>query len=298
MIDWDDLRYLVAVQRSGSLASAARALGADKGTVSRRIAALERSLRVRLFDRRPRGYTLTGYGRRVVEAAGQVDHTVSGLLADLQAQSGEERGTVLLTVPQWFANELLVPELPAFRARHPHIALVLNASSKVLNIAQREAEVGLRNTRPRHLSVTTRKAGRLASALYGARGYLADRGTPRTREDLALHDLIGYENTLSFLPDFAWLESVGAPKVRGNDAASLCACARAGLGLAVLPCVLGDAYAELARVSAFGVAGEDIWVVAPGELRPSPRVRAVVELLLAVFKKRAPQLAGVIRSRR
>src|SRR5438270_12015485 len=81
-MDWDGLRYVHAVQRAGSLAGAAKSLGVDKATVSRRIAALEESLGVRLFDRKPEGYALTPHGERVVATVAEVDQSVAMLEAD------------------------------------------------------------------------------------------------------------------------------------------------------------------------------------------------------------------------
>lgn len=292
MIDWDDLRYVLAVQRARTLNGAARTLSVDKATVSRRIAALEEALGVRLFDRKPDGYALTPHGERVIAAVADIDQTVATLVADLSEARGDAGGVVFLTVPQFFASRILLPALPAFRAAHPGVELVLNASSSVLNMAQREAEVGLRNVRPDQQSVTVKRVGLLGSALYGSKGYLEHRGRPGPG-DLARHDLVGWDRAFTFVAAFQWIGDSGAQiPVRVNDAAVLCDAVASGMGLGVLPCLLGDAEPGLIRLDAFGRSSEEIFAVAPGELRKSGRVRAVLSLLGQVWETNAARLAG------
>jgi DNA-binding transcriptional LysR family regulator len=293
MLDWDDLRYILAVRRAGSLTAAARALKVDKATISRRVSAVEHALGVRVFDRRPDGYSLTPHGDRVIAAVAGVDDTISALVAELSDAGGDANGVVYLTVPQFFASQVLLPALPAFRAAHPGIELVVNASSTVLNVARREAEVGLRNVKPDQLSVTVKRIGRLGMALYASTEYLARRGTPMTADEVLHHELVGWETSFTYAQAFRWIDERGVRvPVRVNDAAVLCDAVAAGLGIAALPCVLGDERRGLVRLDAFGTGRDEIYAVAPGELRRSGRVRAVIELLVAVWRANAARLAG------
>jgi DNA-binding transcriptional LysR family regulator len=293
VFDWNDLRYVLAVQRSGTLGGAARMLEVDKATVSRRVGALEHALDVRLFDRRPDGYTITPHGERVLAAVAEIDDRVAALVAELSEARGDATGVVFLSVPQFFASEVLLPALPAFRASHPGIELVLNASSSVTNVARREAEVGLRNLKPKQLSVTVKRVGKLAMALYASKQYLARRGTPQRQADFATHDLIGWPGAFTYADAFRWVgDTGGRVVVRLNDAAVLSDATAAGVGIAALPCVLGDERAGLIKLDAFGTGRDEIYAVAPGELRRSGRVRAVVDLLVRVWKDNAARLSG------
>lgn len=293
MLDWNDLRYVLAVRRAGSLNAAARSLEVDKATVSRRIASVERSLGVRLFDRKPDGYGLTPHGERVLAASASIDDTVSDMVAELSDARGEARGVVYLSVPQFFASQVLMPALPAFFAAHPGIELVLDASSSVVNVARREAEVGLRNVKPDQLSVTVKRVGKLAMALYASKGYLARRGPAREPEDLAHHDLVGWEGAFAHAEAFRWINKRGLRVVlRLNDAAVICDAVAAGVGIGALPCILGDERANLVRLEAYGMGRDEIYAVAPGELRRSGRVRAVIELLASVWRSNAARLSG------
>jgi DNA-binding transcriptional LysR family regulator len=292
VLDWNDLRFVLAVRRTGSLSAAARSLEVDKATVSRRIAALEHSLGVRLFDRKPDGYGITPHGERVLTAVAEIDDRVANLVAELSEARGDAKGVVYLSVPQFFASTVLLPALPAFRAAHPAIDLVLDASSAVTNVAQREAEVALRNVKPRQLSVTVKRVGRLALALYASKAYLARRGTPKTAGDIAQHELIGWPGAVTHGEYFRWMNETGARvAIRLNDAAVLADATAAGLGIAALPCILGDERPGLVRLDAFGTSRDEIYAVAPGELRRSGRVRAVIDLLVRVWKDNADRLS-------
>ena len=294
MLDWDDLRFVLAVHRAGSLNAAAKVLRVDKATVSRRIGAVETSLSIRLFDRKPDGYSLTPHGERVLMAVGEIDHTVASLVSDLSEASGEADGVVHLTVPQFFASQVLLAGLKPFRAAHPGIELLVNASSSVLNVARREAEVALRNVKPEQLSVTVKRVGSLGMALFASSAYLAQRGTPKKRNDLQRHELIGWESAFTFAEAFRWVNELGAPiALRLNDAAVLCDAVAADLGIAALPCVLGDERPGLERLAAFGGGQEEIYAVAPGELRRSGRVRAVIALLVELWRANGARLSGV-----
>jgi DNA-binding transcriptional LysR family regulator len=293
VLNWDDLRHVLAVERAGSLIAAARALGVDKATVSRRIAAAEAALGARLFDRKPDGYDVTPHGQRVIAAVTDMDDTVATLVARLSEGRGEEAGLVHLSVPQFFVSKILLPTLGQFRVQHPAIDLVVNASSTVLNVAKREAEVGLRNVRPKQQSVTVRKVGALGMALYGSRTYFQRHGRPKTASALAEHALIGWDRAFTHARALLWVNDCGARMpIRLNDSAVMCDAVAADLGIAALPCVLGDEHPGLVRLTDLGMSQDDIYAVAPGELRRSGRVRAVIELLADVWATNRSRLAG------
>jgi DNA-binding transcriptional LysR family regulator len=299
VIDWDELRYLLAVRRAGSLVAAARALGVDKATVSRRIAALESTLGVRLFDRKPDGYRLTPHGERAIGAVDEIEGRVAALAAEFAEARGDQGGVVHVTVPQFFASRILLPALPAFRAAHPSIDLLINASSSVLNVAQREAEVGLRNVKPDQLSVTVKRVGVLGMALYASRRYLERRGTPSVAAELATHDLIGWESTFTHAKGLLWANNCGARvPIRLNDSAVMCDAVASDLGIAGLPCLLGDDRSGLVRLDAFGLSRDAIFAVSPGELRHSGRVRAVIDLIVAAWSANEERLAGTGKRRK
>lgn len=296
-LDWNALRVIAALDGRTSLSAAARALGADKATVSRALARLEADLGARLFERRPRGLFPTDAGQRVLETARTIAHGLDDLRGALSG--ADARGTVVLTVPPWFATEVLAPRLGPFRASFPSVALVLASSNALVDVLHRDAEVGLRNVRPRDATLSVRKAGALASALYASRDYARRHGLPRDLAAVRDHPLCAYDRAITFLPGLRPIGEQGAPvAVRVSETLSLAAAIEAGLGLGVLPCAVGDTRPSLERVPGFPVANEDIWVVTPVELRRLARVRAVVELVVSTFEAERPRLGGTARRSR
>src|SRR5689334_8785319 len=157
-MDWNDLRYLLAVHRGGSLAGAAKALGVTKATASRRLAALEEALGTELVARTPDGLTLTEAGRIALSSAEEMARIAAAIESRLgNAEDGAVRGTVRLTAPQWLAERLLLSELPALRAQHPGLEVQLLGTNAVLDLTRLEADLALRNVKPTHLSLVARK---------------------------------------------------------------------------------------------------------------------------------------------
>src|SRR5437667_3972209 len=153
-MDWNDLRYLLAVHRHGSLARAAKELKVTKGTAGRRLAALESALGARLVERKPTGFVLTDAGRAAIDAAESVDSTLVTLRDSLVgAGDTQPRGAVRMTAPHWLAARFIIPELPELKTRHPHLDVQLVGTNQLLNLAQREADVAIRNVRPAHKSL-------------------------------------------------------------------------------------------------------------------------------------------------
>jgi DNA-binding transcriptional LysR family regulator len=292
-MDWDDLRYLLAVHRKKSLASAARDLGVTKATASRRLAALETALGARLVERRPAGLVLTAAGQEALTAASAIDDAVVALEERIASASDTyPRGKVRLTAPQWMADRVFVAAMPQLRQRHPELEVELLGSNQMLNLAQREADVALRNVRPAQRSLTSRKVGLLGGCVYASKLYLERQGTPGSRREVAAHDVLVYE-TIGGMPGFEWIkESGGRIAFRANDPVTLVSAATAGLGLVAVPCLLGDREPTLVRVPALGLSRCDMFLVIPAHLRDVPRVRAVADFVVEVFRENRAIIEG------
>ena len=246
-VAWDDLRVLLAVQRAGSLAKAAKDLGVDKATVGRRLRALGNALGVQLVERVANGYRLSADSRAVVDAAGQIDAIVS----ELEAHTGSENGAVRVTAPVWFARHVLIPATTQFRAA---------ASEGSGQPADHEPDARSRKARSRRSGA--KRASDATELCRAPRGspwhgavrvgaYLTARGKPGTREALHGHHVIAYADRITYSPGLTWLESAGLHVAfRATDTVALHDAARAGIGLATLPCFVGDADRELERLPA------------------------------------------------
>ena len=294
-MDWNDLRYLLAVHRHGSLARAAKELKVTKATASRRLAALEAALATPLVQRKPAGLVLTAAGREAIAAAEGVDAALGSLQARLSgAGDARPRGTVRLTAPQWLAARFVIPGLPDLTKRYPELDVQLVGTNQILNLAQREADVAIRNVRPKHRSLAARKVCVLGGCVYASKLYLERRGTPRSPAALEGHDVLVYE-TLGGMPGFEWMRDPargGRIAFRANDPEALVGAATAGLGLCAVPCLLGDREPSLVRVETLGFATCDLFLVTHTETNKTPAVRAVTEFIGAMVDRNRAAIEG------
>jgi DNA-binding transcriptional LysR family regulator len=294
--NWNDLRSFLAIARQGSLQGAARTLGVNHSTVFRRLNALEARLGVRLFDRSPRGYALTVAGEHMLASAERVEDEILGLERRLLGGDVRLSGGLRVTTTDTLVHGLLGPHLRAFQAAYPAIELELITGNAFFDLSKREADVALRPSRHPGDAMVGRRLAGIAVALYGTRDYLAARSRPGSPAELAGHALIIGDASLGHLPATSWLAErtpAGAPVLRCNSWLSQFAAARAGLGLAALPCFLADPSPELVRVlpPEPALAGE-LWLLTHADLRRTARVRAFMETLARSLRRERPRLEG------
>ena len=183
-LDWDDLRYFLAVAATGSLSAAARELNVNTTTVLRRIGNLEEALDARLFERLRSGYALTQDGTRLLHSLEPVDNSLSSLQRDFQAGSGNVRGVVRLSASEVVAGGLLGPLLQNFQEKSPDVALDIitdpsisgpGAAPRVMN-ALRDVDIALRLARPTQGDMLVRKLTDVAYGLYAVQQLCRDIG--------------------------------------------------------------------------------------------------------------------------
>jgi DNA-binding transcriptional LysR family regulator len=289
MLEWDDLRVFLAVQRTRSHAAAARALRVAPTTIGRRIAALEQAVGARLFTRTPDGLAATAAARLLAGRAERVEAEVQEAERELAGADARPTGTVRITCGDGFAALVLAPALPAFLARHPGLDVEIRADVRALDLTRGEADVALRLFRPREKSLVARKLGVERYGLYAAPAYLARRGVPRSPRELAAHDLVLFGRELDRMPMQAWLLDL-APgarvAVRASVTMTLHSACTAGAGIACLTkdFVRGDP--RLAPVlPALEAPPADLWAVTHADLRGSARVVAAVRWLEELVRR-------------
>ena len=289
--DWDDLRNVLAVARAGGLSGAARALGVNHSTVFRRLQALEARLDTRLFERGRRGYAPTAAGDDIVAVAERLESDIVALTRRLAGQDRRLTGTLRLTAPDDIAEVLLLEPLARFRGAYPGLRLELVVDNRALNLTRREADLAVRATRTPPETLIGRRVGPVASAIYAA---------PELAKDLPVSP------DPSALTWVAWDEGLGpaalanwqrrtvpaeAVAYRANSLLNLAAAVRAGIGVGVLPCFLGDR--DLVWVAPPDPALEtELWLLSHPDLRRNARVRALSDFLFAALRGRARALKG------
>lgn len=278
-LNWDDLRYFVAVVDAGSVSRAARTLAVEHTTVARRIDALEASLEVRLFDRFPKTWSLTGDGNALVAQARLVEQEVLAFARSACGASGLE-GKVCVSGPPLLLSNLVAPQMRDALLRLPGIELEFVGEARDANLVRRDADIALRLQRPSAPSVTAKLLATIGFGLYGTQQYLDSTSAA----DWAF---IAYNDSLAHTPQQLWVEAVAAGRrmaLRANDMATLLHAARAGIGVAALPHYLGRSAPELVcALPADANTRRKLWLVMHEDVRRSPRVRAVADELTALF---------------
>lgn len=297
MQSWDDLKFFLGVARYRSLAGAARALGVNHSTVFRRLNALESRAGARLFERLPGGYVLTEAGEYLFATATRVDELIDDLNRKLTGRDYRLSGTIRLTTTDTMAESFLHPHLREFQRLYPDIVLELVTDNVFYDLSRREADVALRPTDdpPQHL--VGRKLATVGWAVYGSSDYLREHGAPRQTPDLARHAIICGDGSLAGVPSVRWLRAQtpeSAIVYRASSFAAQCAAAKAGCGLALLPCVLADPAAELKRVlGPIKSLATGLWLLTHPDLRDTARIRAFMTFMKDATRKDQARLAGL-----
>jgi DNA-binding transcriptional LysR family regulator len=294
MLDWDDLRYFLAVARAGSLSAAARALAVAQPTVGRRISAFERRLGARLFVATPAGQTLSATGRRTLQHAEQMEQDALAAERILTGRDAGLSGPVCITASEWLIQSVLGPLLAPLAARYPELQLELLAEARHLSLSRREADIAIRPSRFEQQEVVQREIAIIAFGLYASDAYLAQHGTPEFERQCEGHALIGMSAALGKVPDVDWLPRVAARArvvVRTNGREPMAKMAAAGIGIACLPCFVGDATPGLRRLPAPGPVPErQLWLGVHRDARAVPRVKASAAFLSESIARLRPAL--------
>jgi DNA-binding transcriptional LysR family regulator len=298
MLDWTDLRFLLAVKRAKTLSAAARKLGCDQTTVGRRIDALEKSLDRRLFRRTPDGYFPTGDGELALARAERIEDEIMAMEREIGGRDERPQGQVRLTTYESMGQHFLAPRLAAFRQRYPEIELQLNMDNRPLNLSRREADLALRPGKPSQQELQVRKIGAVVAGLYAAPSYLKKRGEPRTVAELAGHDVIDDEDGHRLYRLSQWLHQLMRPgrvTLRCDSAVVQAQAAADGGGIAVLYCYVGDGHRGLRRILPDEELESDLWILVHRDLQHAARVRALIDFLVELGQRDAAVLTGRAR---
>jgi DNA-binding transcriptional LysR family regulator len=294
-MQWSDVQVFLAVVRAGTVRRAAATMKIDASTVSRRIAALERSAGVRLFERTAAGLVLTPPGKAMLESSERVSDELEQLARRMVGHDRRLGGLVRVTFPGSF-TALVHRAVTPFVRQHPAIEVELLTLDALVDIDGRQADIAIRAAAqpPEHL--VGRRIAYLAGALYASSVYLRTHDGPIESNE---HSWVDWDRRLSSKPAFAWLQRrvPGARRVavRGLSTADVLQAVVAGVGIGALPCIVGDAEPSLVRLlDAPAEAWSSVWLLTHAELRPAARVRAVMGHLSEALRAERPRIEGVL----
>lgn len=299
---WDDLNLVLTVARGGGLKPAAAALRVDTSTVFRRLNAVERRFGARLFERLPRGYVPTSAGQRAIDAAERMEAEALGLDRALTGRDERLEGRLRVTCSETIAHQILVPHVVAFARAHPGIAVELMLDDRVLALSRREADIALRPLRPTEGDLFGRRLAGVAWGFYGTPAYFAEHPRPRRPADLRHHRFVGWDEEVGGVQAAQWLARnvpAGAIAFRSNRLVVQMAAVAEGIGLALLPCYLGDPEPRIGRaMPPLRELERELWLVTHEDLKRTTRVRAFMDFVgarliadRALFEGRAARKA-------
>ena len=292
-MDWDDIRYFLAVSRSGSIRGAATQLDVNHSTVSRRIAQLEKELGVRLFDKLPTGYLITPAGEEIIHFAHQIEEQTNALERQVYGRDAKLGGALRVTLPEALATHLLMEDFENFTQAYPGINIELVISDEEFTLSKREADVSIRVTNsspPEHL--VGRRILTYAKSIYASKKYLANHDI--TSSPASAH-WIGWDDDM---PIPLWIKNSEFPtspiKHQVNHIMVQLSAAKAGLGMSVLPCFIGDPEPLLQRLpGACARPSRDIWLLTHRDLHKTARVRVFTEFMAEAIREKTDSLLGI-----
>lgn len=293
-MDWDDLKFVHAIARHGSLSAAARALRTTQPTVSRRLAGLEKRLGARLFERQAGGLTPGSLCLELIESLDRMDEQAQAVERRIAARDPQLQGPITLTSLGWFGDDILAPMLAQFGARHPQVKINLINDPRRFNLSRREADIAVRVGNLGRDDLIQRKLADVAYGLYASQRYLKAHDRPDFTNKCAGHAVVTLVESNDKVVPMEWLKAIAGNAqvtLRTNGVQSHIAAAAAGEAMAVLPRVLGDRHAGLQRIKPPGA--EPLSAVRAGvhaDLRKTPRVQALIEFLARELKARTREL--------
>jgi DNA-binding transcriptional LysR family regulator len=292
MLDWDDLRFFLALKRHGSLSAAAKHLNVAQSTVGRRLASLESSLGVRLLNRTPDGYVPTLAGQGVRAHAERLEAEALALEHAVGGRDTRMAGLVRVTCAETVADHILAAGLATLHRQYPDIMVELIPDARELSLSMREADISVRLKQPEQHDLVVRRIGTIAFGLYASRNYL-EAGMPDVAAGCPGHALISQRDDIQDARQTDWLtETVSSARiclVTSSHEAAVSAAMQGG-GIACLARFRADREPGLIRLPAPAVPSASLWLVVHRDNRQTPRIRAALTHITEWVRQLAPQL--------
>ncbi|MEM6496217.1 MAG: LysR family transcriptional regulator, partial [Pseudomonadota bacterium] len=294
-IDWEDLKVFKAVAACLTVRAAARLLNVHHSTVSRRIEKLEAMVGAQLFERRPDGFLMTSAGEELVTATQVFSDELFNVHRRISGRDNRLVGQLSVTMAEPLAELVFVPKLKEFIRQYPDLELQILATTDFLDVARRQADIAIRMDNNPPETLIGKRLYKYADNVYASPEYM------RRIEQLSRHE---YSQHLRWL---RWAESDGErpswsadtefaavpawglfPNIRVQQAA-----ARQGLGLSMLPCLIGDSDPLLVRAAVKPpIPARDIWILTHSDLSRMARIRAFTSFAEHVLREAKPRITG------
>lgn len=279
-MNWDDLKFFLALARQGSLSATARFLETEHTTVARRITKLEKALGVKLFDRLAKGWRLTAEGKVLFKRTCDIELEVKSLQIMAKSQASY-KGKVKISLPPLLLNHFVMLHLNELRLNYPEIKLELIGERRVANLIHGEVDIAIRLGELTEPELVARKLGAVSYGLYGTKSLY---NLPQSEQVF-----IGFDESIANLPQKLWLEAFLKDRnysLYTNDITTMYQACKQSWGIALLPNFLGDSDSSLQKLEIdISLLMIPIFLVMHADIRHTPRVRVVADYLIKVFKQ-------------
>lgn len=296
-MDWDNLRYFLELSRAGKLTAAARRMGVDHTTVSRRIQALEKSLGVTLFLRETTGYRLTEAGRQLLPQVEMMESASVSIEQSLPDREEQLSGQVRIGATEGYGTIMLGPQLGELARQHPHLHLDLLALPRAVRLSRHEADIVITLERPDRGPFIITKLTDYVLRLYASKSYLQQQGPIRNRDDLRKHRFVSYVDDLVFSKELLFLDEIagsGEVNIRSTSVLAQQEAIASGAGIGILPAFSADADARLQVVMPEQIRFiRTFWMLMPEELRHLARMRVTWDFLREMAEESRGRLMAV-----
>ncbi|MDJ0515898.1 MAG: LysR family transcriptional regulator [Trichodesmium sp. MO_231.B1] len=293
-MEWDNLRYILAIARAKSIAGAARQLKVHHTTVFRRLNALEESLGVRVFERLSTEYVLTLAGEQMYQNAVEIEEKIATVERHISGQDRRLKGSIRVTTTASLLRYLLTPCFAAFMREYPEIELEILESNQQYNLTKRDADIAIRTTNnpPEHL--VGRKIGKAAIAIYASKNYLVAN---EKIDNITEHTWIGLEESLArimygnklrqLLPQFEFQYQV-------NTLMGILYALLNDMGIGLLFCYMGNSEPNLQSVyPIIPELAKDLWILTHPDIRHVARISIFVDFIAEALKSKIELIEGI-----
>lgn len=291
-MNWDDLKYFLAVARHGSVRAAAKSLDVNHATVSRRIRQFEEQLGYRLFERSGNGYQKTMLANEIYSEAVHLEERLNTISRKVAGKNKEFSGDIRITLPESIAKELLMSDFAEFSELHKNIELEIMESNRQFNLSNREADVAIRICKEPPEYLIGRKLANLHRACYIAK---------HKQSELEHDDWVSNNNWLS------WSDKLRRPagqiaqeyprfgtRHKIMDASLQKEACKAGMGIGIIPCFMADTDPGLIRIPPFTSEHKhDLWLLYHPDLRKSAKIQSFVQFIYEKLEQKRPLLEGM-----
>jgi DNA-binding transcriptional LysR family regulator len=286
---WDWIKSFVAVAEQGSVLAAAQYLRTNPATVSRQIAALEKSLGMELFVRSRQGMQPTLPAMQFLEPARAMHLAMHKLSLGAAAKDEQVQGVVRISVSVSLAHFVLPELLDVFRSQHSGVRFEITATDSVSNLTKREADIAIRLMQPEQQDLIAKRVGNLSTGLYASQRYLSRHGNPKMESvSLSQHDFVDVAPQNPLRAGFA---KAGFSQVAERiictttDHASAWQMVRSGIGVGSGLAIVAERDSQIMPVLLEASLPKfPVWLVTHRELKTQARLRLVMDYLAQTLK--------------